>query len=319
MIPALVLAAGLATRLRPLSLVRAKAALPVAGTPLVTRILRQLATAGITDAVVNLHYLPHTITSIIGAGTDLGIRVRYSWEDPVLGSAGGPKRAVPLLRAASGDASSFVILNGDTLTDVSLAAVVQAHEASDALVTMAVVANTEPAKYGGALVDEDGVITGFISRGADRPSWHVIGVQVADMTAFADVPEHVPYESVRTLYPALIAQRRGAVRAFRCEAAFFDIGTPADYLGTSLQFAARENGAALLGAECVLAPGARVERSVLWDRVTVEAGALLRECVVTDGVRVPADTSWHGVSLRIAEGGLQPGEREFDGMAIAPL
>jgi NDP-sugar pyrophosphorylase family protein len=319
MIPALVLAAGLATRLRPLSLVRAKAALPVAGTPLVTRILRQLATAGITDAVVNLHYLPHTITGIVGAGSDLGLQVRYSWEDPVLGSAGGPKRAVPLLRAADPRASAFLILNGDTLTDVSLRAVVDAHQASHALVTMAVVPNTEPGKYGGALVDEDGVITGFVPRGADRPSWHVIGVQVAEMDAFADVPDHVPYESVRTLYPALMAKRRGAVRAFRCEAAFFDIGTPADYLGTSLQFAAHEQGAALVGAECLVAPTARVERSVLWDRVTVEAGAMLRECVVTDGVRVPSDTSWHGVSLRIADGGLQPGEREFEGMAIATL
>ena len=317
--PALVLAAGLATRLRPLSLVRAKAALPVAGTPLVTRILGQLATAGITDVVVNLHYLPHTITGIIGAGTDLGLRVRYSWEDPVLGSAGGPKRAVPLLRAASAGATSFLILNGDTLTDVALDAVVDAHRSSDALVTMAVVPNTEPAKYGGALVDEGGAITGFVGRGAERPSWHVIGVQVAELDAFTDVPDHVPYESVRTLYPALIAQRRGAVRAFRCEAAFFDIGTPADYLDTSLQFAAREPGAALVGTGCRVAPDARVERSVLWDRVTVEAGAMLRECVVTDGVRVPGDTSWHGVSLRIADGSLQPGEREYEGLAIATL
>jgi mannose-1-phosphate guanylyltransferase len=211
------------------------------------------------------------------------------------------------------------------LTDVSLTAVIAAHQATDALVTMAVVLNREPAKYGGALVDEDGVMTGFVARGAERPSWHVIGVQVADMNAFADVPDHVPYESVRTLYPHLIAQRRGAVRAFRCEASFFDIGTPADYLETSLQFAARESGgaadsaAALAGAGCVVARDSRLERSVLWDRVTVEAGALLRECVVTDGVRVPSDTSWHGVSLRLAKGGLQPGEHEYEGLAIAPL
>ena len=70
MIPALVLTAGLATRLRPLSLVRAKAAVPVAGQPLVRRILRQLQAAGIRDAVLNLHHLPHTITSVIGDGSD---------------------------------------------------------------------------------------------------------------------------------------------------------------------------------------------------------------------------------------------------------
>src|SRR5215213_8585523 len=115
MIPALLLTAGLATRLRPLSFVRAKAALPVAGEPLARRILRSLAACGVTDAVLNLHHLPHTLTSPIGDGTDIGVRVRYSWEVPVLGSAGGPKRALPLIGR-----SPFLIVNGDTLTDVNL-------------------------------------------------------------------------------------------------------------------------------------------------------------------------------------------------------
>src|SRR6478672_8495534 len=97
MVPALVLTAGLATRLRPLSFVRAKAALPVAGVPLVRRILTSLASAGITDVVMNLHHLPHTLTTLVGDGSDLGMTVRYSWETPVLGSAGGPRRALPLL------------------------------------------------------------------------------------------------------------------------------------------------------------------------------------------------------------------------------
>ena len=132
MIPALVLTAGVATRLRPLSLVRAKAALPVAGQPIITRILRQLRAAGVTDAVLNLHHLPHTLTRIVGDGSDLDMRVRYSWEMPVLGSAGGPRQALPLLGA-----STFLIANGDTLTDVDMPALVAAHRHSGALVTIA--------------------------------------------------------------------------------------------------------------------------------------------------------------------------------------
>lgn len=320
MIPALVLTAGLATRLRPLSLVRAKAVLPVAGTPLVHRILRQLHAAGIEDVVLNLHHLPASITGTVGDGSDLGVRVRYSWENPVLGSAGGPRRAIPLLRTtAGGQAATFLIVNGDTLTDVAIADVVAAHRASGALVTMAVVPNTEPLKYGGALVDENDVITGFVRSGSTTPSWHVIGVQVAEVDAFNDVPDNAPYETVRTLYPALIASRPGAIRAYRCRAEFFDIGTPGDYLATSLQFSEREGGRGLVGVGSTVDPSARVEQSLIWDDVTVEAGVMLKECVVTDGVRVPADTSWHGVSLRVARGPLEPGEREFDGMAIGPL
>lgn len=313
------LTAGLATRLRPLSLVRAKAALPVAGEPLVRRILRELAAAGVTDAVLNLHHLPQTIGALVGDGSDVGVRVRYSWEMPVLGSAGGPRRALPLLtRNAAGTHASFLLVNGDTLTDVDIPALVAAHRQSGALVTMAVVPNTEPGKYGGALVDDTGVITGFVRRGSPVASWHVIGVQVADAEAFAGLPDNTPHESVGALYPALIARRPGAVRAFTCQAEFFDIGTPADYLETSLRLAARE-GTTPQGARTRLDPSARVERSILWDDVVVEAGAMLRESIVADGVRVPADTSWHGVILRVPTGELAPGEREIDGVAVAPI
>lgn len=319
MIPALVLTAGLATRLRPLSLVRAKAALPVAGEPLVRRILRSLAGSGVRDVVLNLHWRADSITAAVGDGADLGLRVRYSWEYPVLGSAGGPRRALPLLHPEAASASSFLILNGDTLTDVRLPDVVAAHRESGALVTMAVTPNSAPEKYGGALVDSEGVITGFVRSGSTQPSWHVVGVQVAEPEAFASVPEGQPYETVRTLYPDLIARHRGSVRAFRCEAEFFDIGTPSDYLATSLLLHRREPGSSLAGARNTVDVSARLTDTILWDDVVVESGAHLRECVVTDGVRVPADTSWHGVILRRADGALLAGEREYDGMAISGL
>src|SRR5579872_7172843 len=112
---ALVLAAGLGLRLRPLTLVRAKPAIPLAGEPLIRRILRWLASHQVTDIVVNLHHLPETITAVVGDGSDVAVAVRYSWEQPrVLGSAGGPACALPPL------GRSFFIVNGDTLSDLDL-------------------------------------------------------------------------------------------------------------------------------------------------------------------------------------------------------
>src|SRR6476620_11047959 len=122
MIPALVLTAGLATRLRPLSWVRAKAALPVGDRVIIQRILQWLAAQGVAEAVLNLHHLPHTISGILGDGAAEGLRVRYSWEMPVLGSAGGPRRALPLLSDRT-----FLIINGDTLTNVDIGALVDEH------------------------------------------------------------------------------------------------------------------------------------------------------------------------------------------------
>ena len=319
MIPALVLTAGLGTRLQPLSFVRAKGALPLGGEPLARRILRWLGRAGVCDAVLNLHHLPHTLTRAIGDGGDIGVHVRYSWEAPVLGSAGGPRRALPLLAGTPDGvpSESFLIVNGDTLTDVNLAALVADHHSSGALVTMAVVPNTEPEKYSGIAADAEGRFTGFVPRGSPQPSFHFIGVQVAVPRAFASVPAGTPHE-VRALYPALAAAQPGSIRLFRTAADFLDIGTPADYLHTALTLADRD-GLPYAGANSRVDFSARVERSVLWDDVVVEAGAMLRECVVADGVVVPADTSWHGVTLRVPTRELAAGERVIDGLAVCSL
>jgi NDP-sugar pyrophosphorylase family protein len=314
MIPALVLTAGLATRLRPLSLVRAKAALPVAGVPLVRRILTRLREGGVTDVVMNLHHLPHTLTARVGDGSDLGLRVRYSWEVPVLGSAGGPRRALPLL-----DAATFFVVNGDTLTSVDLGAALEAHRRSGALVTMVVIPNAEPDKYSGLEIDADGSVVGLVPRGSSRGSYHVIGIQVAQADAFASVPENVPYESVGALYPDLIRSRPGSVRVHVCETEFFDIGTPADYLRTSTLLSAREGVGLAHGTGTRVHPTARVVDSELWEDVSVGEGAYLRECVVTDGADVPADTSWTGVILRRAAGELAPGERLIGELVVSSL
>ena len=230
---ALVLAAGLGTRLRPLTLTRAKPAMPIGGEPLVRRILRWLAHERVEDVVVNLHYLPQTITAVVGDGSDLGLRVRYSWEQPlILGSAGGPRRAAPIIGAPS-----FFVVNGDTLTDLSLAPLVRDHESSGALVTIAVIPNREPDRYGGAQLDEDGRISGFVPRGDSAAgSYHVIGVQVAQAEAFAGLKDGEPANSVRGLYEQLIAAKPGCIRGYVCDAKFWDIGTPEDYAATDAAF-----------------------------------------------------------------------------------
>lgn len=293
---ALVLTAGLGTRLLPLSLARAKAALPVAGVPLVVRILRWLAASGVTEAVLNLHHRPETIAREVGDGAGTGVRVRYSWEQPLLGSAGGPRKALPIL-----DADRFLVVNGDTLTDVPLAAVVKAHERSGALVTMALIPNPRPEYYGGVVV-RDGVVCGFTSTG---PNFHFIGVQVVEAAAFAGVPDDRPSNSVGALYPALMRTRPDAIRAFVCDASFDDIGTPTDYLETSLRVAEAERDAgSLYGAGCTIHPGARVARSVLWDRVDIGDGASIVECVLADDVAVPPGARFERQAIVRGEQGL---------------
>lgn len=227
----LVLAAGLGTRLRPLTLDRAKPSMPIGGIPIIRRIITWLAREGVRDLVVNLHHCPATITAVVGDGSDMGARVRYSWEQPdVLGSAGGPRRALPIIGAPA-----FFIVNGDTLTDLAIAPLAAAHESSGARVTMALVRNREPERYGGVRIDEGGRMLGFVPRGSTAPSYHFIGVQAARADVFADLADGVP-ANVHGVYEQLIASNPGSIRGYVCEAAFWDIGTPDDYAATDAAF-----------------------------------------------------------------------------------
>jgi NDP-sugar pyrophosphorylase family protein len=280
----MVLTAGLGTRLAPLSDLKAKPAMPVAGMPLAGRILRWLSRAGVTDAVLNLHHRPETITEAIGDGRAFGVRVRYSWEARVLGSAGGPARALPML-----DADRFFLVNGDTLTNLDLSALAANHEASGAAVTLALVANPDPLHYGGVTVGDDGRVTGFCAAGPGNTGWHFIGIQAVNASVFASLDPQEPAATIGGTYDDLIAREPGAIRAFRTRASFHDIGTAADYLETCLAIGRDEGrGNVLAGLRSVVAPGSRVTRSVLWDDVSVAEGAVVDECVVADGAHIPA-------------------------------
>lgn len=236
------------------------------------------------DAVLNLHYLPETITRQVGDGGELGMRVRYSFESPVLGSAGGPRKALPLLPD-----DDFFIINGDTLTSVNLEALASSHRETGALVTIAVTPNQWPDRYGGLVVDSSGRFHSAVPRGSRVRSYHMLGVQIAHPSAFAALPVDEPSESIRSVYPLLVAKRLGAVRAFLCEADFWDVGTPADYLHASGAIGAREGRPfPHIGFSTVIAPAARVTESIIWDNVEVGPAASLHRCIVGDGVAIPA-------------------------------
>jgi NDP-sugar pyrophosphorylase family protein len=307
---ALVLTAGLGTRLRPLTYVRAKAAVPVNGDPLVRRIVRWLAAQDFRDLVLNLHHEPESIARVMGDGGDADVRIRYSWEQPVLGSAGGPRHALPLL--ADGGADTFLLVNGDTLTELDLGPVIEAHHASGALVTMAVVPNPRPEKYGGVLVARDGTVTGFTGSAPGVESHHFIGIQVASVHAFAGLPDGEPAESVGMLYPRLLRERSGSIRAYICDAEFHDIGTPADYLATCLAFAESE-GDRLIADGGRIDASARVVRTTLWDDVTVGPDVRLTECIACDGVRVPPGASFTRAALVRADARRPRPDERVDG------
>jgi NDP-sugar pyrophosphorylase family protein len=287
-LPTIVLTAGLGTRLNPITRLVAKPAVPMAGKTLVERVLEWLKREGTDDVVLNLHHRPESITKIVGDGGQMGLRVRYSWEPVLLGSAGGPKQALTLWPGLTGPC---LIVNGDTLTDLALAPLIEAHKASGARATLAVVANVRPDHYNGIRADAARTVTGFVPKGHTDSTWHFVGVQIVNPDVFGRVPAGEPAETVSGLYRDLVRDDPGSVTVWPVTAPFLDVGTPADYLNAVLSLAGKD---VVVEGESVVHPSATLQRCVVWEGATVGAGARLTDCVVLTGASVNAGAAATG-------------------------
>jgi mannose-1-phosphate guanylyltransferase len=263
---AVVLCAGLGTRLDPVTRLVAKPAVPVGQRTLIEHVLDWLRSQGITDVVMNLHHRPETITAIVGDGAHMGIRVRYSWEDPVLGSAGGPRRAANLI-----EADPLLIVNGDTICPIELGPMVDTHMRTGASVTMAVVPNPAPDRYKGMLLDDRDRIRAFVPRGTSD-TWHFVGVQLVNRSVLHQLTDGVVAETTSDVYPRMLSAGLDGLYAWHVDRPFTDVGTPHDYLAAAL------------------AAGASSERfpdSIVWPTAHVAQDAELTSCIVAGPVTIP--------------------------------
>ncbi|MEW5851866.1 MAG: nucleotidyltransferase family protein [Myxococcota bacterium] len=223
---AMVLAAGLGTRLRPLTDVIPKPLCEVAGLPLIRFTLRQLQEAGVTRAVVNLHHLGGAIRAHLGPRAE-GVDLNYSEEPVILGTGGGIRAALSHFGR-----EPFYVVNSDALQDVDLAALARVHRESGALATLALRPDPDVLRYGPIGVDATGrirrMIDGFDDGGATELLMFT-GVHIQD----ARVVEHLPVgqEACVVRQGYLPALRRGAhLQGYRHPGAFHDVGTPARWL-----------------------------------------------------------------------------------------
>src|SRR3954451_7921904 len=157
---AMILAAGLGTRLRPLTHVMPKPVAPVLNRPIVAWIAELLRQHGFKQVITNLSYLPEQIREVLGDGSGFGLEITYSEETEPLGTAGG----VGKVRDFLSETDSFLIISGDALTDVDLSAMRAAHEANVArggIATLATKRVDDTTQFGVAITDDDGRIQGF--------------------------------------------------------------------------------------------------------------------------------------------------------------
>jgi NDP-sugar pyrophosphorylase family protein len=200
----MVLAAGRGTRLAPRTDSTPKPLVAVGGRPLLEHILAFLRAGGIEEVVINLHHLGHLIEQHVGDGARFGLRIRYSWEDPILDTGGGIKRAQPLLRG-----EPFVVANGDSLLDLRLHDVIGYHRARGGLATMVLRADPDAARYGLVEVDSDdrvrrvaGLPVGVSGR---FNGFMFAGLHVLEPDVFSWMEPEGAYSITRVTYPRLLA------------------------------------------------------------------------------------------------------------------
>ena len=311
---AMVLAAGLGLRMRPLTLLRAKPALPVLNRPLLHWTMERLARAGVRDVVVNLHHLPETVTAVLGTGRRWGMVIRYSDESVILGTGGGP-------RAVRGHFGSepMLVVNGDVLFDFDVRTVLAAHRETGAAATLALRRNPVPYAYSPVVTDRSGRILSIAGR--PRPASGRVAmfasVHVLDPRLLDRLPAGAS-DSVRDLYVPLLAES-AHLQGVHTEGAWYDFGRPVLYRdaqlrllpgrgrdralvdGTARVAATARVRRSVVGAAARVAPGARVERSVLWEGAVVEAGARVSGAIVATGGVVRAGEAAKDVVVLPAE------------------
>ena len=307
---AMVLAAGRGERLGPLTARQAKPSLPLAGVPLLRRLLDWLAGAGIREAIVNLHYRPETLEPILKVAERRlpGFRVLRSPESELLGTSGGLSRAAARFGLARAGAGPLLVVNGDTLPTADLPGMVRFHGAGGGEATLLGDPDPGPEFVGERrlVTDRDGTLTGLSAPG--ESGFGFAGVWLLEAAAL-DYLNGGPGGLSRDLLPGLIAA--GSARVFPNRAPWYEIGTPRRYLEASRRAleenafppvgdrspgarsrqwgpGARAAPTELVGAGSVLEEGARVEESVLLEDVRVGAGAVVRGSVVAAAERIPA-------------------------------
>jgi mannose-1-phosphate guanylyltransferase len=152
---AMIMAAGLGTRLRPITYEMPKPMVPVLNRPVMEHIVELLARHGFTEVIANLHWFPELIRDRFGDGSRFGIELRYSEEEALLGTAGGVRRAADFL------GEEFLVISGDALTDIDLAAMREFHASHDGIATLATKRVADTSQFGVVITGPDGRVQGF--------------------------------------------------------------------------------------------------------------------------------------------------------------
>jgi mannose-1-phosphate guanylyltransferase len=224
---AMILAAGEGTRLRPLTATCPKPMLPLGGRPVLEHTLAWLHAYGVREVAINLHHLPQVIRDHFGDGERFGVRITYSLEEELLGTAGAVRRLEDFFR------ETFLVVYGDVLTDLNLSALLRFHQSHGGMGTLALYRVRNPTECGLVQLDWDGRIRRFLEKPRPEEVFTDLanaGVYILEPQVIAHIPPVGPSDFGRDVFPQLL-ERGLALYGYIIPTTtrLIDIGSPEHY------------------------------------------------------------------------------------------
>jgi mannose-1-phosphate guanylyltransferase len=335
---AVLLVGGEGTRLRPLTYTIPKQMLPVVGRPLLERVVTSLVRHGVTSVVLSLGYLPDRFISAYPDFRVAGVPVSYAVEPEPLDTAGGLAYAA---RHADVD-ETFLVVNGDNMTDFDVTALLAHHRALGARATIALHPVEDPSRFGVVTTDAAGWVTAFVEKPplGEAPSNEInAGMYVLEPSVLDLIPIGARVSIERETFPALVASRALAARPDH--AYWIDTGTPDAYLrahrdvltgarrveitgevvdGSWIDAAADVDSTATVrtsavGPRCRVGAGSVVAGSVLLAGAVVDAHAVVEDSVIGPDARVGTSAVLRNLSV-VGAGETVPENATLDGARV---
>ncbi len=264
---AVILVGGEATRLQPLTCNTPKAIVPVLNTPFLEHVIRHLSRHQVKDIILAQGHLAQPIEGYLGNGSQFGVRLYYSIEDAPLGTGGAVKNAERYLD------ETFLMLNGDIITDLDITAMVDFHRERKAKVTIATTPVDDPTSYGLIETDAQGRITRFLEKPSqDEITTNMInaGTYVLEPDILTYIPPQVKFSIEHELF-ALLPSRGIPTYSYQYFTYWIDVGTPEKYLqlhrdllsGKSSQYTLTTGKEILIGEQCDIHSTAQIKGPVV--------------------------------------------------------
>lgn len=292
---AVVLVGGFGTRLQPLTLDTPKQMLPIVGKPMIEHVVEYLSGHGITEVILSLGFAPDVFQQAYPDGHCNGVKIHYAIEPEPLDTAGAIRFA-----ADSADISeTFLVLNGDVLTDLDLENLISFHKKTGAEASIHLIPVEDPSRYGVVPTDEDGRVLGFIEKPRPEESptnWINAGTYVLEPSVLERISSGQRVSVEKEVFPALALESQ--LFGFKSENYWIDTGTPATYLQAQLDLISggvREKSnsgidptslldgeatESIIGADVVVERGAQIHKSVIMKGTRIEQGAVISNSII---------------------------------------